>query len=129
MVNNNEQVSQKNDFIKNQSTSEVVQSSLRHTTTLQGRDRAMLTLKVTFTDGNTFTYRSDDTLKKLTDDGYKYIDQLDALIITFGLKRNLIQEAQLFDNRKPAKEDLVMHFSGMLGKVLINNLPKKYKVY
>lgn len=130
MVNTNEQVQQKQELINQQSNNETVKQSLKQSTTLKGKQRAMLTLKVTWIDGNSFTYRSDDALTKLTNEkGYKYIDQLDALVIIFGLKRQLIQEAQLFDNRKPQGEDLVMHYSGMIGKVLINNLPKKYKVY
>ncbi len=96
--------------------------------TKEGKIRAVYTLKCSFTDGNTFTYRSDDNLIEFTKKGYKYISELDALVLKFSGIKDLIQDCKIFDNRKPVGEDLLLHYSGIIGKILINNLPKNYKI-
>lgn len=96
--------------------------------TLTGKIRAAYTLRCEFNDGNAFTYRSDDALAKLAARGYKNVNELDALILTFTGKKNLIQDGKIFDNRMPHGEDLLLHYSGMLGKIVINFLPKNYKL-
>jgi len=96
--------------------------------TKEGKIRATYTLKCSFTDGNTFTYRSDDNFIEFAKKGYKYLSELDALVLKFSAIKNMIQDSKLFDNRKPPGEDLLLHYSGIIGKIVINNLPKNYKV-
>ena len=97
-------------------------------TTRAGKIRATYTLLCEFNDGNTFTYRSDDALAEFTNKGYKYITELDALLLKYKAHKNKLQDCKLFDNRLPKKEDLLLHYSGMLKKILINNLPQRYSL-
>ena len=96
--------------------------------TKDGKIRAAYTLKCVFNDGNQFTYRSDVNLEDFTKKGYKYITELDALVLKFSGVRDLIDDCKLFDNRMPVGEDLLLHYSGMIGKIVVNNLPKNYKL-
>lgn len=103
-------------------------SRLKGRITKSGKARAVYTLKCKFNDGNVFTYRSDVNLSNYFKQGYKNINELDAIILKFTSLQALIFECKLFDNRKPAGEDLLLHYSGAVSKVLLNNLPKQYKL-
>jgi hypothetical protein len=110
------------------STQSTDQAKLSGRVTRQGKIRAMYTLKCKFTDGNRFTYRSDLNLLNYTKQGYKSINELDAILLKFTSLQQRIQECKLFDNRKPPGEDLVLHYSGVLSKVLISHLPPHYNL-
>lgn len=96
--------------------------------TKTGKIRAAYTLKCRFNDGNKFTYRSDNNLVNYVKLGYKHLTELDALVLRFTSLQDLIQECKMFDNRKPAGEDLLLHYSGTISKILLNHLPKQYKL-
>lgn len=103
-------------------------SRLKGRITQTGKTRAVYTLKCRFNDGNVFTYRSDVNLNNYQKQGYKNINELDAIVLKFTSLQGLIFECKLFDNRKPAGEDLLLHYSGAVSKVLLSNLPKQYKL-
>lgn len=93
---------------------------------MSGKTRAVYTLKCKFNDGKQFTYRSDVNLEKYNKIGYKNLDELEALVIKFTSLKSLIDECKLFDNRKPAGEDLLLHYA--MGKVLLSILPNHCKL-
>lgn len=103
-------------------------NKLKGRITRSGKARAVYTLKCKFNDGNTFTYRSDVNLANYQKQGYKTVSELDAIVLKFTSLQGLIFECKLFYNRKPAGEDLLLHYSGAVNKVLLNNLPKQYKL-
>lgn len=113
---------------KNSEEQQTGKNNLKGLITKSGKARAMYTLKCKFNDGNLFTYRSDINLANYFKQGYKNIDELDAMVLKFTNLQELIFECKLFDNRKPPGEDLLLHYSGAVTKVLINTLPKKYKL-
>ncbi len=96
------------------------------TTTLQGKPRARYTLKCEFNDGNKFTYRSDLNHENYKTKGYNQLSELDALVLKFSSLKETINDAKLFDNSLPTKEDLLLHYG--IGKVLLNILPGKYSL-
>lgn len=130
-----ELITEKEELITNSTSDVNVQESLRKNLTLKGKIRSMFTLKVEWREdlngnGKNFTYRGDNVLEKMTNKPhcYKYINELDAMVLFFTKNMAQMLDAQLFDNRNTKGEDLVMHYSGAIGKILINHLPKKYKI-
>jgi hypothetical protein len=96
-------------------------------TTKEGKARATFTLKCKFLDGNIFTYRSDVNLENYNKQGYKGLSELEAIILKFTSIQGLILECRLFDNRKPSGENVLLHYSGVIKKVLFSNLPQHYQ--
>lgn len=93
----------------------------KQTTTKNGRPRARWTMKVSFSDGNVFTYRSDLLQAYFVAKDYK-VTEIEAIVLKFTKVRGLLETAQVFDNSLPKGEETIMDYAA--GKVMLNKLPR-----
>lgn len=116
--------------VKENSTStenlKTANQQLKQTTTKNGKIRARWTMKVSFTDGNVFTYRSDTQKQFFVSKGYsnngREITEIEAIVLKFTKVRGLIETAQLFDNSLPKGEETIFDYAA--GIIMLNRLPR-----
>lgn len=72
--------------------------------------------------GGKFTYRGDDTIKKLKENNNISVDnELKALQVQFGIIRKRALAIVIYDNTKPYNEDNIL-FHYEKGNILVNDL-------